>query len=237
MSDGSSFRIQVEQTSVANRYPEVFFPLGKLSEAVHRTPPRVLSFGCSVGFEPHDLATRYFTQSAVFGLDVSETALAKARAERSLGGRITYDVSTPANLGHYGPFDVITAMSVLCRWPDLADAKDASELFPFAKFEETVRTLDGNLAEGGILVVYNSNYDFKDTAVARNYDIVLTPHMTTNGFVKRFRKGGAEMPRQTASDAIFRKRPAVECDPDNPTMRFIDTAGRFLGAVYCASPA
>src|SRR5579862_6418799 len=100
--------------------------------------PKILSFGCSTGEEAYDLACNYFPESSVIGLDVSAEVIKAAKKERSVDDRVLYDVGSPEVLDKYGPYDIIFAMSVLCRWPELADKRDASNLFPFEQFERTV---------------------------------------------------------------------------------------------------
>ena len=231
MANLSTFVIQRDRTTVANRYPEVFHPVRRLSAISDKPHRRILSFGCSTGEEPYDLATTYFPDASVIGLDVWPDALVTAKAERSLGDRIIYDISSPETVAKYGPYDIIFAMSVLCRWPDLANVADASQMFPFSHFVEMVTLLDSHLTLGGLLVIYNANYDFKDTDLISRYEIALVPGISTNGFVKHFDRGGMEMPDYCGTDVIYRKS-ANHISQRGHVLRFVDAVGQPLGRLF-----
>jgi SAM-dependent methyltransferase len=229
MPNSEEFAIQRDQTTVANRYPEIFHPARRLCTASGFTNPRVLSFGCATGLETYDLATTYFPASTIIGLDVSPKAISTAKAERSLADRIIYDISTPDTLAKYAPYHAIFAMSVLCRWPDLAKIADASSVFPYSRFVEIVTLLDQNLAPGGILVIYNANYDFKDTDLISRYQITLVPGIKTSGYVKHFDRQGKEIPVSCGTDVIFRKCPNTPSPSSHRVFRFIDMDGQPIG--------
>src|ERR1700677_1126976 len=109
--------IQESTVTAYDRYPAIFAATSKIYHFLSKRPPRVLSFGCSIGDETTCLADKYFPDSQIIGLDVSESALDSAR--QRLGTRhITYATSTPDNLAFNGPYDIIFAMSVLCKWPE-----------------------------------------------------------------------------------------------------------------------
>lgn len=66
-------------------------------------------------------------------------------------------------------FDIITAMTVLCRHPETMALHDASQVYPFAEFSQLLVSIDGMLKVGGLLCIFNSNYSLEDTALADKY--------------------------------------------------------------------
>lgn len=231
-SEAEAFQIQRDRTTKSDRYPNIFSAVRHLLKDKADAPPKILSFGCSTGEEPLSLATLYFPTSSIIGLDASPEAIAVAKSERSLQGRIVYDVSTPETLEKYGPYDAIFAMSVLCRWPTLENIADASELFPFPSYVKMVETLDRSLRKGGLLVIYNSHYSFSDTDLISNYEIALVPTIRENGYVKHFDREGREIVDYIGTETIYRKFPDAP-NLSAKVLRFIDESGRPIGRL-CA---
>lgn len=139
-----------------HHYPEIF------AKALAATFGPVLSFGCSTGEEVRSLKS--LSSRVIHGVEINEDRLATCRALDPDGVycRSLDDAQIPKN--HYG---LILAMSVLCRYPG------APELFPFASFERWVAKLDRHIRPGGLLVLWNANYDFRDTETFRlkRYDV------------------------------------------------------------------
>lgn len=185
-----------------DRYPAIF------AAAAAHAPERpgyrrVLSYGCSTGEEAHTLATRYFPNDFVIGLDVSAPALAAAKARFS-DARIIYDESTPETLARYALYDCIFAMSVLCRWPQTCELEDCSPHYTFEEFAASVAALDRYLAPAGILVIYNSNFSVLDTETASRYQVVKGAGIWKNGFVHRFDRTNRRV-HGIAADCVYRK--------------------------------
>jgi 2-polyprenyl-3-methyl-5-hydroxy-6-metoxy-1,4-benzoquinol methylase len=212
-------RVQVSTYTEPNRYPEVFSLAAALTEplATERAR-RVLSYGCSIGEEPFVLANTYFPDADILAVDLDEALLAEARAHRSVGDRIRYALSTHATLSAHAPFDVIFAMSVLCRWPDTEHMHDISALLPFESFVHQVEALDALLQPNGLLVIYNANYSLLDTPLADRYEVVLHPSITTCGFVRRFSPTGHRAP-EGARDCLFIKRSQAFAPNETPAAR------------------
>ncbi len=212
----TAHQVQLSNRTRANRYPHVFEPVARMAAALQRPQLRVLSFGCSTGEEPSILATHYLPGAEILGVDIAPDALAEARARCAALAGVTIAESTPETLRSRGPFDLIFAMSVLCRWPTSRRMASIGELFPFARFTEQATLLDEVLAPGGLLVIYNANYSFLQTPVAANYDVVVSPQIDTAGFVKRFLPDGNAAPASETTECVFRKRlpdPEGEEDP------------------------
>jgi hypothetical protein len=123
-------------------------------------------------------------------------------------------------------------MSVLCRWPDLKNVKDCSEIFPYEQFVDIVRVLDQNLKLGGLMVIFNSNYLFSSTELIFNYEIALIPWIKNNGFVTRFDRAGREIENYKGNDVVYRKIVDYGFQKDGRTLRFISSLGNPLGAIH-----
>ncbi|WP_157966212.1 class I SAM-dependent methyltransferase [Oceanibium sediminis] len=162
-----------------------------LAGALHGQPPeRILSFGCSQGYECLSLG-QAFPGAEISGCDVNEQVLETARTVCAGKARIFH--ADEAQLAAHGTFDLITAFSVLCRYPLTKGQVNISAAFPFSLFQELVATLDRHLSPGGVLMLYNAQYFFQDTDVAARYIPVLTPEMPDVGFLHRHDPMGERM--------------------------------------------
>lgn len=170
---------QTHTTTQYNRYPNVF------ADAVEYLPnaARVLSFGCSSGEECFTLKELYFPQATIMGVDINDEALFVARNKNNHDNVFFYNDTSQI----LEKVDVIFAMSVLCRWPDTQNI-EFNNIYPFSQFEEEVSLLDSKLNDGGLLVIYNGNYDFMDTQIAFKY--ICLPYSGAQPFVQIFEKTG-----------------------------------------------
>lgn len=66
-------------------------------------------------------------------------------------------------------FNMVTAMTVLCRHPDTVGLKDCSSIYPFAQFDSMAGYLDSLVQKNGLLCIFNANYAFEDSSVAGKY--------------------------------------------------------------------
>lgn len=184
---------QLDTTTHPNRYPGILQALAHACLELGLAPKKMLSFGCSRGFEPLDLHA-VFPDAEIHGCEISQPMLEEAK-ERCKPHGIPIFESTVRNLNAHGPYDLILAMSVLCRHPVSHMVDDISEVYPFAAFCSAVVALDAALAEGGVVVIYNSNYFFEDSTVSHRYSPVATP-LEENGFVDRFLPDGRKLYRR-----------------------------------------
>jgi SAM-dependent methyltransferase len=218
-----NLNIQKSNVTAYDRHPTIFSTVSLMLKAMEH--PRILSFGCSTGEEPLTLAEKYFPTARVVGVDVSEPALAKAMELTAKEPRISIRRSTRETLTREGPFDAIFAMSVLCRWPAALGRDDISDLYPFARFCENVDLLDRVLKPGGLLVIYNANYEFLHTPCAIGYDLIATRGARQAGHIDRFRPDGKSAgPSAIVNNAnacVYRKH----LPGDAPTLglRILDT--------------
>jgi SAM-dependent methyltransferase len=185
------WNVQVETWTSNNRYPGVFRTLqGRIAQKVGaglgQFSLKVLSFGCSTGSELSSLRC-YFPEALLYGCDVNKAALHSAMDALLMDEAVIFE-STPENINKHGPFDVILAMSVLCRFPESLSPNllDLSAIYGFEDFNRTIRVLSENLRAGGILCLYNTNYDFARSDVAAQFRAVRSPLLASNGFVDKF---------------------------------------------------
>lgn len=192
---------QLTSTTSSDRYPELFTEVrsgviqsgGELS---------ILSFGCSTGEECFTLKS-YFPTARVTGVDINRQNLRKAR-KKNTDADLRFLYSTPDNIMRHGKYDVIMALSVLCRWEDTKDVDDCRHIYSFSKFSETAEMLAGQLKPGGLLVIYNSNFRFEDTAVAKDFIIIPTPSVGNSGFVHKFDSSNRKT-REVHRHCVYRK--------------------------------
>ena len=197
---------QVHQVSTATfdgRYPQIFASIGQV---LAQENPKVLSFGCSDGFEPNELASRYFHHSAIYGCDIDEDALRIARKYNKFPLRVQYLKFDTAAMQKAGPFDAILAMAVFCRWPDAEHVEDISGIYAFDKFADGVGLLADMLAPGGVLCVYNSNYRLEATEHACRFEVLNVPFLPDAQPVKLFEPSGRASADQRVTGILFRKR-------------------------------
>jgi len=131
-----------------HHYPEIF------DRALAATQGPVLSFGCSTGEEVRSL--KALTRRPVHGLEACSERLRACRVADPSG--VYFKVPEQLDAGTYG---LAFAMSVLCRYPG------APEDFTFDQFGSWMERLDVLLRPGALLILWNANYDFRDTATCK----------------------------------------------------------------------
>jgi trans-aconitate methyltransferase len=192
------WNVQAETWTSNNRYPGVFRTLQariaqKIGVGLGQGKLKVLSFGCSTGSELSSLRC-YFPEALLYGCDVNAAALHSAVDALVMDEAVVFE-STPENIRRHGPFDIILAMSVLCRFPESKSRNllDLSAIYPFEDFNQTTKILSDNLRTGGILCLYNTNHDFARSDVAAQFRRVRSPLLASNGFVDKFDVKGRRM--------------------------------------------
>ena len=191
-----TWNAQVATWTSNNRYPGIFRTVrGRIAQKfgpdLGAGRLKILSFGCSNGSEISSLRS-YFPEALIFGCDVNEGAL-RAASEALFMDEAFLFRSSPEEILRHGPFDVIFAMSVLCRFPDSMkhDLVDLTPVYSHENFRRGVRLLAESLRDDGILCLYNTNYSFSQLDVARGFRVISSPLIAGNGFVDQFdEKGG-----------------------------------------------
>ena len=113
--------------------------------------------------------------------------------------------STSENVMSHGPYDIIFALSVLCRWPETQFVRDSSRLYPFRKFDDTATLLDAPLSVGGLMVILNANYHFSDASVSGRYQGVTGLNLSQYECVHAFSKDNKKISEDGTGEWIFKK--------------------------------
>lgn len=152
-----------------------------------------LSFGCSRGQEVCQLAT-LFEEQQITGSDISIDALLAAvqmqanltvgqiaKSKCALDGdfsKIDYLNKHAYVRFTYGPnllsgetpvFDVVSAMTVLCRHPATLGQQSSEGIYSFDEFDTLLSHVDNLVAPHGLLCLFNSNYRLEDSSVKDKY--------------------------------------------------------------------
>jgi SAM-dependent methyltransferase len=156
-----------------DRYPWLFeFAAGQLGA---QRPLSILSFGCSRGDEVFSLR-KYFPRATLKGIDVNPRniarCLARVRVEKLHDMTFATAASTAGEAT--GSYDAIFCLAVLVSG-DLttSGAQRCDPVFHFERFDRQVADFARCLKPGGLLVLHTTNFRFCDTAVARDFDVVL----------------------------------------------------------------
>lgn len=193
----SSWTAQESIASFSQRHEHIFAQLADLLSCGSRLPaPRILSFGCSSGYECLDLK-RLCPSALVLGCDVSEKALleAKRRCDQS---EIFIFPSTAEAVAQNGRYDAITAMSVLTRYPAIRDKLDINGIYSFNQFERMLGVLVQALSSRGFLVLYNSPYLFERSRHAGRFRKVPPASGPGNGWIDKYDQHGRRLTRVEA---------------------------------------
>jgi hypothetical protein len=166
--------LQESGRTLENRNPEHY------DAGVVRHPRgRILSFGCSTGEELLELRAR-FPESEIVGCEIDKDRAAIARERTGLWVGPFEDVP--------GDFDLIFAMSVLCRY---GGKTGSTAPLDYGMFSAAVEALAGRLRQGGYLYLFNTNYD--PAPILSQCGVYPTDAVFPPGFVPVFYPSGEYM--------------------------------------------
>lgn len=188
---------QKNTATAYNRYPDIF--KDTISLVMNRPVAAVLSFGCSYGDEIATIKDLYHRESQVDGVDILESCINECRSKFQSSLILDYSEFITRN----ERYDVIFAMSVLCRWEETETVDNCSDIYPFEFFEKAIGILVSKLRYGGLLVVYNANFRVSDTIYSDILDPVKS-YMDGSGFVHKFDKENNKI-NSVYQEVIFRK--------------------------------
>lgn len=163
--------LQPSTLTVADRHPRLFTELRNRLRAVER--PHLLSFGCSTGEEVFALAD-YFPTATIRGIDINHACIrtARRRARQAADPRLSFACASSAAAEPVGGYDAIFALSVLRHGRlDAERPDDCSAILPFARFAAILDGLDRCLRPGGYMVLWGSNFRFRDTPLMAGYAV------------------------------------------------------------------
>jgi len=198
---------QTQTDTEVDRYPEIFAFVAEFAQKMNG-PPRLLSFGCSTGEECITLRN-YVPRSRIVGVDVRRSILTKARQRARASGARDVDFFLESDeRWQRQPYDVVFAMSVLCRWPATKDVGTSDSIYSFPTFDRAVRRLGQLVTPGGLLVLYNANYRFTDTDTSAGFTALEIPGASDSGFVTKFSTDGMLLEDQSYPFSVFQRRPS-----------------------------
>ena len=171
---------QLSHCTLNDRYPDTFQRVVELTN--DHDVRRVLSFGCSTGDEAITLKTKYFPDADIDGIDIAPDVVKSANEKsKALGLKGVRFTTRKTMLSREG-YDVVFAMSALCRWPNWQE-------YQFKDFDKVLREINELVVPGGLLVLYNTGFKFSDAGVYKEY-VPLETGTRGSGFVfKQDRKG------------------------------------------------
>ena len=145
-------------------------------------------------------------------MDVADYALSEStkRASGVPEGKITILDGREVSPKVHGPFDAVLGNSVFCiygkRDVPYHNITYVMEMFPFSVFESMLDEIDLYLKVGGVLTVFNSNYDFMDTHLADRYE-PISDKKCPNHFVPRIDQENKKFVdvKDEMMDCLFRK--------------------------------
>ena len=135
-------RIQTSTATQLGRYLPIFQD-AKTQYA--SAPAHILSFGCSTGVETETLSG-VWPDAVIEGVEINDEV--RAKAIETYPHRRFFPPSELA-----GQYDLVTAMSVLCSWPEKSYG-----ILNYGIFVEACKSIDRCLKPGGLLICYNYTY-------------------------------------------------------------------------------
>jgi len=192
--------LQSAPTTQLNRHPDIFEALGARFKD---QPIRLLSFGCSTGEECQSLST-YLPNAMIIGVDVNKKSIEKAKSKFSSEKLSFYHIEAKS-LHTLGKFDVITAISVLCRYPESKLIQNIDSVFPFSIFEMSVGYLDQVLNPKGYLFIRSSNFRFMETEYHEKYEVISFEGQRQPEMFPKFNKINCRLKDFEEREELFQK--------------------------------
>lgn len=196
--------MQTASTTFYDRHPDLFLALKNLvDEHVFQRDIKILSFGSSTGEECFSLR-KYFPTASIVGAEINSISRGKAIKNNS-DSNIMFIDSVDELIAEAGPYDVIFALSVLCKNPEAMHTDDLSTIYSFDTFERFVKLLCTNLNSGGWLVIRSSNYSFTDSELSKGFNIVESNQLREPQDFPKFYPNGKKKDNFKERDEIFQK--------------------------------
>lgn len=192
--------IQTASTTFHNRHPDLF---NFLKEKYQNEEIKILSFGCSTGEECQSVS-EYLPNATIIGAEINLSSLKKAK-KNNQNPLIKFVYSDKKTLEENGPYDVILALSVLCKNPEAEHVKDISKLYTFNQYKETVEMLDTLLKKNGVLLIRSSNFRFKETNIYSKYKVINYDKIRNPIHFPKFSKDNLRIHDFLENEEIFQK--------------------------------
>ena len=191
---------QEASTTEYNRHPDIF---DFLKVKYKDKKIKVLSFGCSTGEECMSL-NKYLPKASILGIDINKKSLAKAKQNNSKQN-ISYKYCEPNEISNLGEFDVVIAISVLCKHPEAIYLNELTSIYPFERYEAMVNKLDSIVKVNGLLIIRSSNYIFSDVKISNKYKSIENSNARKPKSFPKFNSKGVRKLDYIDDKEIFRK--------------------------------
>ena len=197
-------RFQPYRHTLPDRYPWLFRVAAAALEG--REDCELLSFGCSRGDEVMALR-RYFPRAAITGIDFDRHNIAQCRARiKDPQVRLAIAATTEGEAAQ--SYDAIFCLAVLCHgYLTISGAQRADPLIHFADFERMVGDFARCLKPGGLLLLHTTSFRFCDTAIAKEFDVVLEAEPEQMAADLHFGRDNRRLSGERYRAVAFRKRP------------------------------
>jgi hypothetical protein len=193
--------MQTASTTFMDRHPDIFDFL-KLQFGDQQI--RLLSFGCSTGEECFSLRN-YLPNAKITGVDINPNSILTAKKNSLVDGNMEFVCLSPNALHQLGQFDVILALSVLCKNPEAQELNDISSIYPFHRYNTIVSLLDSQLNKNGYLIIRSSNFRLKDSSVFSNYSVVNFEKRRDPKDFPKFDSNNKRLKNYLETEEFFRK--------------------------------
>ena len=196
--------MQTASTTFYDRHPDLFLAVKNIvDDHSFQRDIKVLSFGSSTGEECFTLR-KYFPTAIIVGAEINSISRGKA-IKNNLDSNIIFIDSVDELIAGSGPYDVIFALSVLCKNPEAMHTDDLSSIYSFDTFERFVGQLCSNLNTGGWLVIRSSNYSFTDSELCKEFNVVRSNLLREPQDFPKFYPNGIRKENFKEHDEIFQK--------------------------------
>jgi hypothetical protein len=186
------------QNSTATSRSRHDFEFGLIAKKLNKDDIKILSFGCSEGFEVEALR-KFFPKAIIHGCDINEAALDVAR--KNFPNEYFFKSEKDA-IAKNGPYDLIVCCSVLCVHPaNVIEGKVTG--LGFDIWQEIVGLIDKGLYVGGILLLINSQFPFRFYQGYDNFTVVNDPYFSVSNFVNLFTPSGLAATGMTSSSYLY----------------------------------
>lgn len=199
-------RFQAYSHTLPDRYPWLFeFARANIRDSA---ATNLLSFGCSSGEEVFSLR-KYFPAAAIKGIDIegSNISRCEVRARMENASGTTFAVAADTEGEPTGYYDGIFCLAVLCLGDlTVSGAQRCDPHLYFKDFERMVTDFSRCLRAGGVLFLLTTNFRFCDTAISRDFDVVLEAEPAQLAPDVLFDCNDRLLPGARYRPAVFRKR-------------------------------
>lgn len=158
--------LQINGFTSRNRYPDLF-QMAKEYFVAKNIAPKLMSFGCSTGEEVISLKD-YMINASIVGVDINEYALTQCR-KKCKHPDVDFINYLSEKFNTVNEFNAIFCLAVFQHPINRKLNQQQAQNFTFEKFESTLKILDTKLKVDGLIFITNTDFNFLDTTIAKNY--------------------------------------------------------------------